>query len=91
MVAGRLVQIQAELVADFQFGRSRVDVADPQFRALQIKQDAHGAMKLAFQRAHDAVDFLMIGMRAVGEIHAEHIDAGFKQLFDGFLAGRRRA
>ena len=87
LVAQRAGGVENERVALGQRDLVVLELADADFRALQVDQHADGAAARARQRAHQfgAVDMVLRG--AVGKIEAHHIQAGFHHPVQGFGIG----
>ncbi|OIQ62965.1 hypothetical protein GALL_554990 [mine drainage metagenome] len=73
------VEVEAEFLASLQVNAATAEGADPQLGALNVGQDADGAVELFLQLADHGEAGGVVLMRAVGEIQAEHIGAGLKQ------------
>ncbi|MNZ92468.1 hypothetical protein D3C78_1114950 [compost metagenome] len=59
------------------------ELADPQFRALQVHQNAERVVELAFDFADPLIALGVIGVFAVAEVQAEDVDPGLHQLANG--------
>ena len=86
----RWIGIEREILALVDLGRAVLEGAEPQFRPLQIHQDADGPAILGFDRAdgrHQLAHPLMVG---VAHIDAENVGAGLEQpIDDGAIRGGR--
>ncbi|MNL50317.1 hypothetical protein D3C87_1733260 [compost metagenome] len=58
------------------------ELADPQFRTLQVHQNAQRIIQLALDFTNPLVALGVVGMIAVAEIQAEDVDPGLHQLTD---------
>src|SRR4030095_16493504 len=86
-VALRLVEIETIGAAGLQLDQAAGKGADSQLRSLQIHQDADRTPALLLDLADEVVALLVILVRAVAEIEAEHVGAGLEQR--GNLFARR--
>jgi hypothetical protein len=67
------------------------ELADAQFRALQVHQDAQRVVQLALDFADPLIALGVVGVIAVAEVQAEDVDPGLDQLADVVDAVDRRA
>ncbi|MDT4851699.1 hypothetical protein FQZ97_858900 [compost metagenome] len=81
-VARGAVQVQAKGLAALQIDLAGGKAADPQFRPLQVHEDADRHVQLLLHFAHPGVALGVVGVFAVAEVEAEQIDPGLDQLTD---------
>jgi hypothetical protein len=79
LVAGLVVEIEPEMTARRQLRFAAFKIAEPQFRPLQIGEDADRPPDFLFDRTDFFEARAVLVMRAVAEIEAEHIDARLEQ------------
>ena len=78
-VAGRIVGIEREGVALLHHGEAAAELSEPQFRPLQIDQDADRAIVFLFDAADRRDQLAHFVMRGVAHVDAEHVGAGLEQ------------
>jgi hypothetical protein len=83
LVAGHLVEVEAEALPGGELGLAARDLADPQLGPLQVQEHADRPAGLLFQLADDRVAGLVVGVAAVAEVEPEHVGPGLEQRLDG--------
>src|SRR5947209_20318364 len=78
-VAGLCVEVETEMAPRRQLRFAASKIAEPQFRPLQIGEDADRPSDLGFDRADLLKSRAVLVMCAVAEIEAEHIDTCVEQ------------
>src|SRR5437764_12237981 len=78
-VAGLCVEVETEMAPRRQLRFAAGKIAEPQFRPLEIGEDADWAAELGFDRADLLKPRAVLVMCAVAEIEAEHIGAYIEQ------------
>ena len=86
--AERRVAVESEDVALAQIGAAAGEGAEPQFRSLQIDEDADRAAGLFFERANHRHALAHDVMRGVAHVDAEDVGAGGEQGRDGLAVAR---
>ena len=80
-VTRRLVSVEDEDVVGQQLGFLRREGADANLRALQVSQDADGALQSRLDGADVMMELTQQVMLGVAHVDAEHIHPGAEQLF----------
>ncbi|MNI55096.1 hypothetical protein D3C73_1100240 [compost metagenome] len=83
LIARRGIEVQAQGLTSHQLHLALGELADPQFRALQVHQNAERVVELAFDFADPLIALGVIGVFAVAEVQAEDVDPGLHQLANG--------
>ncbi len=91
LIARGRVQVQAQRLAAHQLHFALGKAPDPQFRPLQVHEDAQRVVELALHLANPLVALGVVGMLAVAEVQPEDIHPGFHQLADVIDAVSGRA
>ncbi|MNX80451.1 hypothetical protein D3C86_1121120 [compost metagenome] len=91
LIARRGIEVQAQGLAAHQLHLAFGELADPQFRALQVHQDAQWIIELALDFTNPLKTLGVVGVIAMAEVQAEDVDPGQHQLTDGVDAVGGRA
>ena len=89
-IAGRVGQVEAERLAGLQLGGPVPELPDPQFRSLQVDQDADRPVHLHLDLADQLVALAHLVVAAVAHVQPEHVDTGDEQLLQHFARGTGR-
>ena len=76
VIAHRALGIENERRTRFERDLAAFKLADPDFRALQVSEDAHRAPQLDGSGTDGFGTGAVIFRRAVGEVHAHHVNPG---------------
>jgi hypothetical protein len=76
LIARRGVEVQAQGLTAYQLHLALGELADPQFRALQVHQDAQRVVELALDFTDPLIALGVVGVIAVAEVQAEDVDPG---------------
>ena len=76
------VQVQTEGLAALEHDLAVGEGPDPQFRPLQVHEDADRRVQALLHFAHPLVALGMVGVLAVAEVEAKQVDPGLDQLAD---------
>eukprot|EP01137_Pigoraptor_chileana_P028866 Opistho-2@13292 len=86
LIARRGVQIETEGLTAMQLHLAVGELADAQFRPLQVHQNAQRIVELALDFADPLIALGVVGMIAVAEVQAEDVHPGLDQFTDVFDA-----
>ena len=77
--ANLLLGFEAVFLAAFKLDAAAFEIADAEFRPLQIEQDRDGPAVFLFQTANDTIALAMALMLAVRKIHPKNVHPCFEQ------------
>src|SRR5271166_948832 len=90
LVTRLLIEIEAESFADTQADWPLGKGAHPELGPLQIGEHGDRPPRLALDGSDNVIAGLMVRMRAVAEVEAEHVRPDLEQSADGLGAGAGR-
>ncbi|MNL17026.1 hypothetical protein D3C87_1380950 [compost metagenome] len=82
LIARRGIEVQAQGLTAHQLHLALGELADPQFRALQVHQDAQRIIQLTLDFTNPLIAQGVVGMITVTEVQAEDVDPGQHQFTD---------
>src|SRR3954468_14466004 len=91
LVPGTTVEVEAEAGSGGERHTAFGECADPQLRALQVREDADGPADLPLNGTDDVAALLVILVRAVAEVEAEYVCPRLEETSDDLRTGTRRA
>jgi hypothetical protein len=83
-VAGRGVAVERKGLAAGELDGAMLEIAEPELWALQVGQNADGAVAFRLDAADDLHQLAHPCVRGVAHVDAKNVRAGAEQLFDRF-------